>query len=115
MQLIALSLTLALEMGGAAAIWWMQRMPARPLRRALLVVAATNLVTHPLFWLALRRLPWGGAAAVGVAETVVVVAEAAVYWRLLALPLHQAVVYSLVLNALSWSGGVVFWQFWLAA
>ncbi|MCC6167978.1 MAG: hypothetical protein IT329_12190 [Caldilineaceae bacterium] len=109
-QAIAWSLTLVLETAGAAALW--PAVYTRPLRlrRVVWTVLAVNAVTHPLFWLALRRLAHPGPHAVLIAETIVAAVEAALYAWLLWLSPGRALGLSLTLNLLSWVGGVLFWQ-----
>jgi hypothetical protein len=109
-QLIALAMTLVLEVGGAALYWLAARRSRLSPRRLLLTVAAINLLTHPLLWLALNRLPSGDPRALVLAETIVAGVEALVYWRWLRLPLGRAAILSLLLNLCSWLGGMWLWQ-----
>jgi hypothetical protein len=108
-QWIAWGLTLVLETAGGAALWPVVGVPPARLRRALWTVLAVNMLTHPLFWLALRRLAQPGSTAVLAAEAIVTTVEAALYAWLLPLPPVRAFGLSLVLNLLSWIGGVLLW------
>jgi hypothetical protein len=83
-----------------------------PLWRLLLMVAGVNLLTHPLFWRALDRLPNGDARLLLVAEAIVVGVEGLVYWQGLCLSLGRALGLSVVLNLCSWLGGMWLWRQW---
>lgn len=111
-QWLAWGMTLALESAGVAALWPLVilRHAARTgVGWAVCAVFAVNALTHPLFWLALRRLPHPGSPAVLLAELGVIVVEAALYSWLLALSPPRAAGLSLALNLLSWGGGVLLW------
>lgn len=114
MQWIALALTLALEIGGAL-VWviW-RRIPARRLGWTLLVVAGANLITHPLFWLALQRSPLRGPLGLLLAEGVVAGVEAWLYRQFLACSLATALALSVALNLTSWLLGAALWEQWIA-
>ena len=109
MQAIAWGVTLLIETAGAAALWTARPISPR-LPRALWVVCGVNLLTHPLFWLALRHLPHPGPTAVLMGEAAVIGVEAALYAWLLAQPPARALGLSLGLNLLSWLGGILVWQ-----
>jgi hypothetical protein len=109
-QCIAWGLTLTLEAAGAAGVWLAARIAHPPLHHALWTVLGVNTVTHPLFWLALRRLPHPDATAVLIGEVVVTAVEAALYSWLLVLAPARAVALGLALNGLSWLGGILLWQ-----
>jgi hypothetical protein len=108
-QWIAWGLTLVLETAGVTGLWPAVRVPPVRLRRALWTVLAVNMLTHPLFWLALRRLAHPGPTAVLAAEAIVTTVEAACYAWLLPLPPARAFGLSLVLNLLSWMAGILLW------
>jgi hypothetical protein len=112
-QWIAWGMTLILESAAAAALWPLLHLRHAPRAGAVLAVVtvfAVNALTHPIFWLALCRLPHPGPPAVLLAEIAVIVVEAALYSRLLALSPPRALGLSLALNLLSWLGGTTLWQ-----
>lgn len=109
MQAIAWGVTLGIEVVGAALLW-AAHLIQRQLPRILWVVCGVNLLTHPIFWLVLRRLPHPGPNVVLAGEVAVMGVEAALYGWLLALPPARALGLSLGLNLLSWLGGILVWQ-----
>lgn len=109
MQAIAWGLTLLIEAAGAAVLGAAGAVKSG-VPRALWVVCGVNLLTHPLFWLALRHLPHPGPTAVLMGEAAVIGVEAALYAWLLALSPARALGLSLGLNLLSWLGGILVWQ-----
>ncbi len=109
-QWVALLATVVVECS-ALALWAMftRRSPAAAGAAALLV----NVVVHTLFWRLQDDFAPGGMAALYGAEAVVVLIEAVAYTYLLHLTFGRALLCSLVLNLLSYRGGILVWSWGL--
>ena len=111
-HLLALSATVAVEMGGMGLWAWLASMP---LLRAITSACLVNLLVHTLFWYAqplfageLLGIEW--PFGLYLAELLVVVGEGALYRRLLTLHSYTPWLLSLLLNAASFMAGLWLWQ-----
>ena len=107
-QLTALFITIGIECCVASVFFFAGRVDNR--WRNLLIVAATNVVTHTLFW----RLPWSAlgwppAQAITIlgAEVGIALLEAIVCWRLVGLPRWEALGLAIVMNGGSFGLGPI--------
>jgi hypothetical protein len=105
-HLLALGLTLALEVPVVAIAW----AGVAPMGRRVAAGLAVNLATHGLLWLVWPGLPGSYAARLVAAELGVVLLEAAAYRLALAGSLRRALAASLLANALSVGAGLLLWR-----
>lgn len=106
-QLVAMCLTLAIEIPIALAFGRLTRLNTVWWRLAAISAAAT-LLTHPFVWLIvsdwMKTFPFWQRCV--VAETFALFAEALVYWRFTALTPIKALLVSLLANGASFSIGL---------
>jgi len=102
--LLALATTLLLEL---PVVMWMAG--ALPIARVLGVALFANLASHGALWLAFDPSHEGYYARLALAETGVVVFEAAMLWMLARLPVRRALAASVLANAISTAAGFAMW------
>ena len=108
-QLLALAITLALEVPIALLLG--KRVFSLPISawRLAAVAAATSLITHPVVWplmtMWMARAPLWQRAVVG--EGLAVAVEALIYWKAVPMTGRQGFVTSLCANAFSYGLGLV--------
>ena len=77
-----------------------------PPGRRIAAALAVNFTTHGLLWASWRVLPWAYRTRLGIAESVIVLAEAGCYRMFLGGTAPRALVVSMVANALSVAAGL---------
>jgi hypothetical protein len=105
-QLVAMTVTLAIEIPIALAFGRLTRLNTVWWRLAAISAAAT-LLTHPFVWLIIsdwmKAFPFWQRCV--VAETFALLAEAVIYWRFTTLTPVRAFVLSLLANGVSFAMG----------
>ena len=94
-----------LSLARAKVIRWRYARVAPPGRR-IAAALAVNLTTHGLLWASWEVLPWAYRTRLGIAESVIILAEAGCYRMLLGGTAPRALVVSMVANALSVAAGL---------
>lgn len=105
----ALGLTVLLEGAGLLLFWIFLHRPFLQIGRGLLLSIGLNLLTHTLFWYSFPWLPLAYGPRLWLCEALIALAEAAVYWRFLALSWPQALLLGVALNLLSAWAGLFLW------
>jgi len=82
----------------------------RELARWAVLVAAASLVTHPFAWWLNMHLDLSFWLRAGIIESGVVVAEAAIFWRVGALSPRRALATSFATNATSFAVGLALYR-----